>query len=355
MKNKNKIKVLIVDDSATVREFLKKIINDDPDLEVIETASNPYFAAKKISKETPDVITLDIDMPRMDGITFLKKIMKQHPIPVVMISSLTENNSKLVLKAIDYGAVEVINKPTNLKEFLNESTVLICDKIKAAMAVKNQNNLLKFKSVSKKLSVDVIIAKKKIKNIQLTNKVIIIGASTGGTMAITNILRQLPQNSPPIVIVQHMPKNFTTAFAKRLNSICNIEVTEASNNEEIKKGKAIIAHGDFHLLINKINLKYYVQLKKGELVNRHRPSVDVLFRSAAQTLGKNAIGIILTGMGDDGAKSLLEMKEAGAFTIAQDEESSVVFGMPRKAIELDPTIKILPINQIASFIINFKK
>ncbi len=352
---KNKIKVLIVDDSATVREFLKKIINDDPDLEVIATASNPYFAAKKISEETPDVITLDIDMPRMDGITFLKKIMLQHPIPVVMISSLTKKNSKLALKAIDYGAVEVINKPANIKEFLEESTVLICDRIKAAMAVKTQNNLLKFKTVPKKLSADVIIAKKEIKNIQLTNKVIVMGASTGGTIAITNILLQLPKNSPPIVIVQHMPKNFTNAFAKRLNSICKIEVTEASNNEEITKGKAIIAHGDLHLLIKKIKLKYYVQLKEGELVNRHRPSVDVLFRSAAQTLGKNAIGIILTGMGDDGAKGLLEMKEAGALTIAQDKKSSVVFGMPRKAIELDTTIKILPINQIASFIINYKK
>lgn len=349
----SKIKVLIVDDSALVRQTLADLINSDPELEAIGTASDPYGAVEKIAKEKPDVITLDVEMPKMDGLTFLEKIMNQHPIPVVICSSLATEGSEVVLKALELGAIEIIQKPKlGVKTFLEESRIRILDAIKAAAKsnLKKHRSLLNLK-VEPKLSADVIIEKpKKYDFIETTDKVIVIGASTGGTEAIRVLLEAMPVDCPGIAIVQHMPENFTKAFAKRLNELCSIEVKEAENGDALIVGRALIAPGNKHMLLKRSGAKYYVEIKDGPLVSRHRPSVDVLFRSAARYAGKNAYGVILTGMGDDGAKGLLEMKEAGAFTIAQSEESCVVFGMPKEAIKLGAVDKVLDLRSIASYL-----
>ncbi|MCX7986702.1 MAG: chemotaxis response regulator protein-glutamate methylesterase [Bacteroidales bacterium] len=352
-----KIRVLIVDDSAVVRQTLASILESDPQIEVMGTASDPFFAAKKIQNEVPDVITLDIEMPRMDGLTFLKKIMSQHPIPVVVISSLTAEGTETGMKALEYGAVEIITKPQmNTKQFLEESRIRICDAVKAAAIArikrKQVNNLV----VQPKLSADVIIPDAPITNramIKTTEMVIAVGASTGGTDAIQQFLQAMPVDCPGIVIVQHMPEHFTRSFANRLNDICQINVKEAENGDSVLRGQALIAPGNYHMLLKRSGAKYYVEVKEGPLVNRHRPSVDVLFRSTARYAGRNAVGIIMTGMGDDGARGLLEMKEAGAYTIAQDEKSCVVFGMPNEAIKLGAAEKILPLDQIAAHVIKF--
>jgi two-component system, chemotaxis family, protein-glutamate methylesterase/glutaminase len=348
-----KYKVLIVDDSAVVRQTLQSILSSDPEIEVMGTASDPFFAAKKISQEVPDVITLDVEMPRMDGLTFLKKIMSQHPIPVVIISSLTAKGTETALRALEYGAVEVIAKPQmDTKKFIEESRIRLCDAVKAAgMAkIRRRNMTTPEMQVQPKLSADAILPKvtpSENSMIRTTELVVAVGASTGGTDALRVFLEAMPPDSPGIVIVQHMPENFTKSFANRLNDLCQITVKEAEDGDTVIRGRALIAPGNHHMLLKRSGAKYYVEIKDGPLVNRHRPSVDVLFRSTARFAGRNAIGIIMTGMGDDGARGLLEMKEAGAKTIAQDEKSCVVFGMPNEAIKLGAAEKVVPLDQIA--------
>jgi two-component system chemotaxis response regulator CheB len=351
---KKKIKVMIVDDSAVVRNTLEEILTSDPQIEVIATASDPYIAADKMKHEEPDVITLDVEMPRMDGITFLKKIMSQHPIPVVMCSSLTPQGSETVMKALEFGAVDIITKPRlGAKKFLEESKVLICDTVKAASKAKIRPVSAKPIDVSPKLTADAVIAKANSKAmIQTTEKIIVVGASTGGTEALREFLEAMPMDAPGIVIVQHMPENFTTAFANRLNGICQVTVKEAEDNDTVIRGQALIAPGNKHALLKRSGARYYIEVKNGPLVCRHRPSVDVLFRSAARYAGKNAVGVIMTGMGDDGARGMLEMKEAGSYNIAQDEATSIVFGMPNEAIKRGATDKILPLQKIAMEVIN---
>ncbi len=350
-----KIKVLIVDDSAVVRQTLAAVLSSDPMIEVMDTASDPYYAAKKLQAEVPDVITLDIEMPRMDGLTFLKKIMSQHPIPVVIISSLTSEGTLTALKALELGAVEIITKPQlGTRSFLEESAIRLCDVVKAAAKA----NLRKKKMirneihVQPKLSADAVISRPHHHSmIKTTEIVVAVGASTGGTEAISAFLQSLPLDSHGVVIVQHMPEMFTKSFAKRLDELCKITVKEAENGDTVLQGRALIAPGNKHMLLKRSGARYYVEIKDGPLVNRHRPSVDVLFRSTAQYAGSNAIGIIMTGMGDDGARGLLEMKEAGALTVAQDESSCVVYGMPKEAVRLKAADKIMSLERIAPFII----
>lgn len=351
-----KIRVLIVDDSAVVRQTLTQIISTDPMLEVMATASDPLYAAKKIADEVPDVITLDVEMPRMDGLTFLKKIMSQHPIPVVIISSLTETGTETGLRALEYGAVEIITKPQmNTKVFIEESKIRICDAIKAAAsaAIKRRKVVPEPIHVEPKLSADAVLpaAPSNYSMIKTTEIVVAVGASTGGTEALTTFLQALPIDTPGIVIVQHMPEKFTKSFANRLNEICKITVKEATDGDSVLRGQALIAPGNFHMLLKRSGARYYVEVKEGPLVNRHRPSVDVLFRSTARYAGANAIGVIMTGMGDDGARGLLEMKEAGAKTVAQDEKSCVVFGMPKEAIKLGAADRVLPLDSISSYVL----
>lgn len=350
---KKMIKVLIVDDSAVVRNTMKEVLSSDPLIEVIGTASDPYIAAERLKQNVPDVITLDVEMPRMDGVTFLKKLMRQHPIPVVICSSLTQKGSETVLKALEYGAVEIITKPQiGAKKFLEESKVLICDAVRAAAKSKVKPISAKHIDVSPKLTADAVISKKKSKAmIETTEKIIVVGASTGGTEALREFLEVLPMDSPGIVIVQHMPENFTSAFAKRLNTTCQVTVKEAENNDSVIRGQALIAPGNRHTLLKRSGARYYVEVKSGPLVCRHRPSVDVLFRSAARYAGKNAVGVIMTGMGDDGARGMLEMKEVGCYNIAQDEATSIVFGMPHEAIKRGATDKVLPLKKIAMEVI----
>ncbi len=344
-----KIKVLIVDDSAIVRQTLSEILSSDPKIEVIATASDPYVAASKISESVPDVITLDVEMPRMDGITFLQKIMSQHPIPVVICSTLTGDGSATALKALEYGAVEIITKPKlGTKQFFEEAKIKICDTIKAAASTNIRKISANPINIQPKLSADVIIPKLSGKAmVQTTEKVVAVGASTGGTEALRIFLESFPLDSPGIVIVQHMPEHFTKAFSKRLDGICKISVKEAEDGDSVIRGRALIAPGNKHMLLKRSGARYYVEIKEGPLVSRHRPSVDVLFRSAARYAGKNAVGVIMTGMGDDGAKGMREMKDVGAFNIAQDEDTCIVFGMPNEAIKLGGVDKILPLESIA--------
>ena len=352
----SKVKVLIIDDSAVVRQTLSSIIESDSRLQVMATASDPYAAARKMQKEIPDVITLDVEMPRMDGLTFLKRIMSQHPLPVVIISSLTEKGTETGLKALEYGAVEIITKPKmDAKGFFEESRIRICDAIYAAAHTK----LRKKKTpppvikVEPRHSADAVIPTSDRRNsmIKTTEKVVVIGASTGGTDALVQILKALPHDSPGIVIVQHMPEHFTRSFAARLDSICDISVKEARNGDTVIRGRALIAPGNRHTLLKRSGARYYVEVTDGPLVNRHRPSVDVLFRSAAYCAGGNAVGLIMTGMGNDGAKGLLEMKEAGAVTLAQDEKSCIVFGMPQEAMKLGAVGMVVPLEQAAAAIV----
>jgi two-component system chemotaxis response regulator CheB len=354
-----KIKVMIIDDSAFVRQTLTGMLNHDPEIQVISTAADPIFAANKIPKEKPDVITLDLEMPRMNGLTFLKKLMSTMPIPVVVISSLTEKGGEMSLKALDYGAMDVITKPKLItKQFFEESRIIICDAIKAAAQAKIRKSdtspsrfaIIEAKQgVEPKLNADEILGLSRnavsIKN--TTDKIIVVGASTGGTQAIEAFLKAMPPDCPGIVIVQHMPEIFTKSFADRLDKICKISVKEGVQGELVTMGKAIIAPGNRHMLVVKTGAKYSVEINDGPLVNRHRPSVDVLFRSAANCAGPNALGIIMTGMGDDGARGLLEMRQSGSYTIAQDENSCVVFGMPKVAISMNAASIVLPLDEIA--------
>jgi two-component system chemotaxis response regulator CheB len=351
-----KIRVLIVDDSATVRQALKKILESDPLIEVMALASDPFVAVEQIRKEVPDVITLDVEMPRMDGLTFLEKIMSQHPIPVVICSSLTTKGSDVALAALERGAVDIITKPKmGTKEFLEESRLRICDIVRsAALAQRVRHKPAVRMAVAPKLTADAVLEKPTSHAmIQTTEKVVAVGASTGGTEALREFLEAMPLDCPGIVIVQHMPESFTARFAERLNTICGITVKEAADNDSVLRGQALIAPGNKHLLLRRSGARYYVEVKEGPLVSRHRPSVDVLFRSAARYGGRNVVGVIMTGMGDDGAKGMLEMKQAGAFNIAQDESSCVVFGMPAEAIKLGSVDRILPLENIAGEVVRF--
>jgi two-component system chemotaxis response regulator CheB len=349
----NKIKVLIVDDSAVVRQAITDILSSDPSIEVIGAARDPYLAVERMKEVVPDVITLDVEIPRMDGITFLQKIMSQHPLPVVMVSSLTENGSETTFKALEYGAVDIIQKPRlGVKQFLEESKIIICDAVKAAARAHMKKPVSTPLHVPPKLTADAVMPKQTSKAmVQTTERVIAIGASTGGTEALKIFLEALPEDAPGMVIVQHMPEHFTRAFANRLDGICRVSVKEAENDDTVIRGRVLIAPGNRHTLLKRSGARYCVEIKDGPLVCRHRPSVDVLFRSAARYAGRNAIGVIMTGMGDDGARGMLEMKEQGAYTIAQDESSCVVFGMPKEAIKLQAVDRVAPLEQIAGILL----
>lgn len=343
-----KIKVLIVDDSALVRQSLQHMLSTEDDIEVIGTAQDPFVAVEKMKKVLPDVITLDVEMPRMDGVTFLKKLMQQHPIPVVICSSLVGDGTLTHIKALEAGAVDIILKPQmGTKQFFFDSQVQICDAIRAASKARPKK-LFRPATVPVKHNADVMLAKRHSTAMaETTDKVIVIGASTGGTEAIKDVLIKMPLNCPGIVIVQHMPEGFTRSFAQRLNSLCEINVKEACNGDPVLRGQALIAPGNKHTILKRSGARYYVEVKDGPLVSRHRPSVDVLFRSAAKYAGSNALAAILTGMGDDGAEGMLELKESGAWTCAQDEASSVVYGMPKEAYERGGALQQYPLNKIA--------
>jgi two-component system chemotaxis response regulator CheB len=330
-----------------VRQTLSEIFESDPQLEVLGTAADPYLAAEKIRRVVPDVITLDIEMPRMDGLTFLQKLMSQHPIPVVICSSLTEKGAEAALRALQYGAVEIVAKPRlGVRQFLEESRVLICDAVKAA-AIAHLRPLGSRQQPQPKLSADVLLpAGFSRRVIESTEKVVAVGASTGGTEALRRILENLPHDAPGLIVVQHMPEHFTAAFARRLDVLCRVEVKEAADGDSVIPGRALIAPGNRHVLLKRSGSRYHVQVKEGPLVCRHRPSVDVLFRSAARYAGPNAIGVLLTGMGDDGARGLLELRQAGSATLVQDEATSVVYGMPEAAIRLGAAQQILPLEEI---------
>ncbi len=335
----SKLKVLIVDDSAIVRKIFTEVLSREPDLEVVGTAPDPYVARDRILETSPDVITLDLEMPRMDGLTFLKKIMHYHPLPVIIVSSLTPRGGAMALQALELGAVEVLAKPGSAFS-VGDLGVELAEKIRAAARVRFDARKIQNTAVSPPAPVRLAPLA------QTTDKIIAIGASTGGTEAIREVLMPLPQNTPGIVIVQHMPPKFTTAFAERLNQQCAMEVKEAQDGDSVVTGRALIAPGNYHMLLRRSGARYFVQVKTGPPVHHQRPSVDVLFNSAAQSAGANVVGIILTGMGADGAEGLLAMKERGAYTIAQDEASCVVFGMPREAIRRGATQKVLPLARI---------
>jgi two-component system, chemotaxis family, protein-glutamate methylesterase/glutaminase len=339
----NKIKVLIVDDSAIVRKIFSEELSKYPDIEVVGVAPDPYVARDKIVTLKPDVITLDIEMPRMDGLTFLKKLMKYFPLPTIIVSSLTPKGGKLTLEAMDLGAVDVVAKP-GTSYSVGDMSAQLADKIRAASRVRVIKRELT--DSAEGIEVEPIRALA-----QTSNKVIAIGASTGGTEALKKVLMKMPPNSPGIVIVQHMPANFTTAFAARLNDLCQIEVKEAEDNDSVTPGTALIAPGNYHMIFRRSGARYYVEIKTGPMVHHQRPAVDVLFKSTAKYAGANAIGVILTGMGADGAEGLLEMKKMGASTIAQDEKSCVVFGMPKEAIKLGAADKVVSLEMIPQEII----
>ena len=382
----NKIKVLVVDDSAVVRQSLSAILEADPEIEVMGTAADPIIAVKKIMREVPDVITLDIEMPRRDGLTFLRKIMAQRPIPVVVISSLTTKGTEAAMKALEYGASEVIGKPSmNPDVFFQESHIMLCDAVKAAAMSKlrriKADDIMEkvnptrpapapqpvsristvrttipsasISNVQPKYTADAVLEKSSSSDLVIpTEKIIAIGSSTGGTEAIRVLLRSMPEDMPGIAIVQHMPEGFTRSFSNSLDQISRLSVKEAENGDKLYKGRVLIAPGNKHMLIKRVGKEYFVEVKEGPLVNRHRPSVDVLFRSAARYAGSNAIGIILTGMGNDGAKGMKEMHDAGAHTIAQDEQSCVVYGMPKEAVKEGGVDDVVALDNITRHLVS---
>ncbi|MEH3118345.1 MAG: chemotaxis response regulator protein-glutamate methylesterase [Methylorubrum populi] len=356
MRQTRPIRVLIVDDSASVRQALVDILRQAPDIEVLGTAADPFAAARRIQAEIPDVIILDLEMPRMDGLTFLRKIMAQRPIPVIVCSTLTEAGSQMLFAVLEAGAVDVLSKPrVDTRQFLIESSIRVCDAVRAAAQARlGARPRAPSRLVEAKLSADVMMPPPVAgRAVMPTDRIVCIGVSTGGTESLRDVLEPLPRDCPGLVIVQHMPEHFTAAFAKRLDGICGITVREAEDGDAVEPGRALIAPGSRHLLVQRTGRSYRVAVKDGPLVSRHRPSVDVLFRSAAQSAGGNALGIIMTGMGDDGATGLLEMRKAGATTIAQDAESCVVFGMPKEAIERGAATKVLPLDSLANAIIRF--
>jgi two-component system, chemotaxis family, protein-glutamate methylesterase/glutaminase len=339
-----RIKVMVVDDSAVVRQVVSGLLDADPEIEVISAVADPLLAMVRMQSQWPDVIVLDIEMPRMDGITFLKKIMQERPTPVVICSTLAEAGAKTSIEALAAGAVAIITKPKlGLKQFLHDSSNDLITAVKTA-ARANVRRL----TVSEKHNADIILAPAPNHGamIQTTERVVAIGTSTGGTQALEKVLATLPRVTPGIVIVQHMPEKFTAEFASRLNSLCQITVKEAQHNDRVLPGQALIAPGGKHMLLRRNGAQYFVEVIDGPLVNRHRPSVDVLFRSVAKCAGANALGVIMTGMGDDGAAGLLEMRNAGARTIAQDEDSCVVYGMPKEAVKRGAVEKTVALNAI---------
>ncbi|MFZ2540365.1 MAG: chemotaxis response regulator protein-glutamate methylesterase [Gallionella sp.] len=349
---KHKIKVLVIDDSALIRGVMKEIINREKDMECVGAAPDPLAAREMIKSLNPDVLTLDVEMPKMDGLDFLARLMRLRPMPVVMVSTMTELGSDITFRALELGAVDFISKPKlDIERGMEEYGITITDKIRAA-ALSRVNKKAVDSAVQGKLSADAILPSVAGRFLS-TEKLLVIGASTGGTEAIKEILTKLPADAPAVLVTQHMPEHFTKSFAERLNSLCKISVKEAEHNERVLPGHAYIAPGHSHLLLKRSGTNYMTQLNQGELVNRHRPSVDVLFRSAANVAGANALGIILTGMGKDGAQGLLEMRHADAHTIAQDEASCVVFGMPKEAIAAGGVCEILPLQNIASRSMDF--
>ncbi|MEC8924332.1 MAG: chemotaxis response regulator protein-glutamate methylesterase [Pseudomonadota bacterium] len=343
------IKVLIVDDSALVRRTLSEILAEHADIDIVGTATEPFAAVDIIRHCVPDVIILDVEMPRMDGLTFLRKIMAQRPIPVVICSTLVGGNNETHMRALEYGAVEIIQKPTlNTQQFLRDAKVRFIDAVRAAANA----DLRKLKRQAAAPAVKAAFRPRSAAMAKTTEKVIVVGASTGGTEAIKRFLEAMPLDCPAIVIVQHMPENFTRSFAQRMNQLCGIAVKEAAHGDSLLRGHALIAPGNFHMTVARSGARYHVDVKQGPLVSRHRPSVDVLFRSAAQYLGSNGIGVILTGMGNDGAAGLLAMRQAGAMTFGQDEASSVVYGMPKAANDLGAVTKELPLMQLPQAVLN---
>ncbi|HEX5364591.1 MAG TPA: chemotaxis response regulator protein-glutamate methylesterase [Gallionella sp.] len=344
-----KIKVLVVDDSALIRSVMKEIIDREKDMVCVGAAPDPLVAREMIKSLNPDVLTLDVEMPKMDGLEFLERLMRLRPMPVVMVSTLTERGSDITFRALELGAVDFVSKPKmDIARGMTEYAIEITDKIRAAAQSRvRTKRAVTPMVVDEKFSADAILSSSVAGRYASTEKLIIIGASTGGTEAIKEVLTRLPADVPGILVTQHMPENFTKSFADRLNSLCKISVKEAEHNERILPGHAYIAPGHSHLLLKRSGANYMTELNQGPPVNRHRPSVDVLFRSAANVAGANAMGIILTGMGKDGAQGLLEMKHAGSFTIAQDEASCVVFGMPKEAIAVGGASEVLPLQNVA--------
>jgi len=341
------IKVLVVDDSAVVRQVLSKELAKASDVEVVGTATDPYVARDKILKLHPDVITLDIEMPRMDGLTFLAKLMKYYPLPVIVVSSLTPKGSDMALRALELGAVDVVSKSGSSFSVAQISQELI-SKVRVAATVRFSKEARAERAAAPVRSV----AYEGSAMLRTTHKILAIGASTGGTEAIRRIVPSLPVNTPATVICQHMPANFTTSFAQRLNELSQMEVREAKNGDLLAPGVALLAPGNFHMLLRRSGARYFVEVKTGPPVHHQRPAVDVLFHSVARAAGRNAVGVILTGMGRDGADGMLAMHEAGAVTIAQDERTCVVFGMPKEAIAAGGVDKVLPIQKIAGEIVN---
>jgi len=342
-----KIRVLIVDDSALMRQVLATLLSKDPDIEVIGSAPDPFIAREKIKALNPDVITLDVEMPKMDGLTFLGKLMRGHPMPVVMVSSLTEVGCATTLWALELGAVDFITKPKiDLREGMEEVAQDLIGKVKAAAKAKVGGRGVRGNGIAPLLMSEAAISK-------TTDTIIAIGASTGGTEAVKDVLMALPPNTPPILITQHMPEHFTKTWADRMNKLCRISVKEAEDGDSVLPGHALVAPGSYHMTLIRSGARYSVRINQDPPVNRHRPSVDVTFASVAQYAGTNSIGVILTGMGGDGAKEMLTMKQAGAFTIAQDEASCVVFGMPKEAIKFGGVDKILPLSEIPAAIVAY--
>jgi two-component system chemotaxis response regulator CheB len=343
-----KIKVLIVDDSALIRSVMKEIINEQPDMEVVGVAPDPLVARDLIKQTNPDVLTLDVEMPKMDGLDFLERLMRLRPMPVVMVSSLTERGSEITMRALELGAVDFVTKPKmSIQSGLLEYSDLIADKIRIAARAR-----IRPRTLTPTAPAGGALAP--LRNpLTSSEKLIIIGASTGGTEAIKDFLVQLPPDCPGILITQHMPEGFTRSFANRLDKLCRISVKEAEGEERVLPGHAYLAPGHSHLMLVRSGANYMTRLDQGPPVNRHRPSVDVLFNSAAASAGKNAVGVILTGMGKDGAAGMLEMKKAGAYNLAQDEASCVVFGMPKEAIAIGATHEVGPLHELPGRVMEF--
>jgi two-component system, chemotaxis family, protein-glutamate methylesterase/glutaminase len=338
------IKVLVVDDSAVVRKIISDELSKHADINVVGTAPDPFVARDKIVHLRPDVITLDIEMPRMDGLTFLRKLMKYYPLPVVVLSSLSQQGGQVAMEALQSGAVAVLSKPGSSFS-VADLTDQLADTIRGAARAR----IVADKKTEEALTGNPATGKALL---QTTSRVVALGASTGGTEALKKVLSMMPPNPPAMVIVQHMPPHFTTAFAERLNSTCPFEVKEASDGDTVRQGRALLAPGNFHMLLKRSGARYYVEVKNGPRIHHQRPAVDVLFRSTAKYAGSNAVGVILTGMGSDGAQGLLEMKQAGARTIAQDENSCVVFGMPKEAIKLGAADKVVSLESVAKEVLN---
>jgi two-component system chemotaxis response regulator CheB len=349
--NREKLIVLVVDDSAVVRRFMTTILLQDRGLEVM-TAADPFIAMRKMEQTRPDVILLDVEMPRMDGLTFLRKIMAEDPIPVVICSGLAGRGTKTAIEALRHGAVEIITKPRlGVQEFLQESAVMLIDVVYAAAQARVRRKTQSIISVAARLTADSVLPPpSRVPTGLATSKVVAIGSSTGGPEALEVVLRALPAGAPGVAVVQHMPEAFTNAFAERLDRVCKIRVKQAEDGDRLTEGIVLIAPGDKHLMLVSEVRGYTARLIAGPLVSRHRPSVDVLFRSVAQAASRNAMGIIMTGMGDDGVQGLLEMKGSGAYTVAQDEASCVVFGMPKAAIARDAVREVVALSEIPSYI-----